>query len=293
MQTLTIFTPVYNRIEKISALYKGLCGQEDKDFVWLIVDDGSTDGTEAVVKTWMKEAVLCIHYLKQENGGKHRAHNRGVEICDTEWFFCIDSDDLPESNTVRIIKERLKGIEKEDIGIVFPRYPMVGVYEGPWFPDGTRIYIPEIKMCFHRVIETAIVFRTSCLKGHLFPEIDGENFMSEEVLHNGLMQEGSFVAYRDCVYRFAYLQDGLTSRVFQLWKENPRGSILLLTSRYNVIHRMNLPMGARWREKIGCIFNINALCMATNRRIRDFSPDIKLSVLLLLPSFFFKKRRFG
>ena len=71
MQTLTIFTPVYNRIEKISALYKGLCGQEDKDFVWLIVDDGSTDGTEAVVKTWMKEAVLCIRYLKQENGGKH------------------------------------------------------------------------------------------------------------------------------------------------------------------------------------------------------------------------------
>lgn len=51
---ITIFTPTYNRKEKLEKLYYSLLEQEDKDFKWLIIDDGSTDNTNDLVKKWKK-----------------------------------------------------------------------------------------------------------------------------------------------------------------------------------------------------------------------------------------------
>ena len=65
MQTLTVFTPAYNRAHTIGRTYKSLCSQKCKDFVWLIVDDGSTDNTAELVKyskfsTYIKKTEVCI-----------------------------------------------------------------------------------------------------------------------------------------------------------------------------------------------------------------------------------------
>ena len=90
---LTIFTPTYNRKELLKRAYESLRAQTCKDFCWLIVDDGSTDDTASAVEEWGREGIIPIEYLYFENGGKMRAHNRGVENCRTEWFLCLDSDD--------------------------------------------------------------------------------------------------------------------------------------------------------------------------------------------------------
>ena len=49
---LTIFTPAYNRAHTLPRTYESLCRQSCKDFIWLIVDDGSTDNTAALVQQW-------------------------------------------------------------------------------------------------------------------------------------------------------------------------------------------------------------------------------------------------
>ena len=68
MQTLTVFTPAYNRAHTIGRTYKSLCSQKCKDFVWLIVDDGSTDNTAELVKDWMsKDNGFEIQYIYKEN----------------------------------------------------------------------------------------------------------------------------------------------------------------------------------------------------------------------------------
>ena len=54
---ITIFTPAYNRAENLKRAYISLKRQTSKDFVWLIVDDGSTDDTADVVKEFQDEAV--------------------------------------------------------------------------------------------------------------------------------------------------------------------------------------------------------------------------------------------
>ena len=50
---ITVFTPVYNRAYIITKLYESLCAQTDKDFEWLVIDDGSTDNIEKLISYFM------------------------------------------------------------------------------------------------------------------------------------------------------------------------------------------------------------------------------------------------
>lgn len=104
MQTLTVFTPAYNRAHTIGRTYKSLCSPKCKDFVWLIVDDGSTDNTAELVKDWMsKDNGFEIQYIYKENGGMHTAHNVAYRNIHTELNTCIDSDDALSENAVEKI----------------------------------------------------------------------------------------------------------------------------------------------------------------------------------------------
>ncbi|MCI8854577.1 MAG: glycosyltransferase family 2 protein [Lachnospiraceae bacterium] len=100
---LTIFTPTFNRKHLLPKLYRSLLSQTCKDFTWLIIDDGSTDGTKLLVQSWIAEKQIPLRYVYQQNGGKMRAHNRAVELCETELFLCIDSDDSLAEDAVEII----------------------------------------------------------------------------------------------------------------------------------------------------------------------------------------------
>ena len=52
---LTVFTPTYNRAHTLPRTYESLRNQDCYCFEWLIIDDGSTDGTDKLVETWMAE----------------------------------------------------------------------------------------------------------------------------------------------------------------------------------------------------------------------------------------------
>jgi glycosyltransferase involved in cell wall biosynthesis len=54
-KTLTVFTPAYNRDYSIHLCYESLVRQTSKDFIWLVVDDGSTDNTAQLIKEWQKK----------------------------------------------------------------------------------------------------------------------------------------------------------------------------------------------------------------------------------------------
>ena len=99
----SVFTPTYNRANTIGRTYEYLCKQTLRSFEWIIVDDGSTDNTEEIVQKWINTNKISIVYLKQENGGKHRAFNRAVQIAKGEIFICLDSDDYYIETALEII----------------------------------------------------------------------------------------------------------------------------------------------------------------------------------------------
>ena len=103
--TLTIFTPAYNRAYTLHKCYESLKKQTNKDFEWLIIDDGSTDNTRELVQSWIEENIIPIKYHYQKNQGMHGAHNTAYELIDTELNVCIDSDDyMPDDAVEKILK---------------------------------------------------------------------------------------------------------------------------------------------------------------------------------------------
>ena len=94
MPQITIFTPTYNRAYCLHKCYESMKRQKNKDFIWLIIDDGSTDNTEVLVKQWKQnDNGFEIKYIYKENGGMHTGYNTAYKHINTELAMNIDSDD--------------------------------------------------------------------------------------------------------------------------------------------------------------------------------------------------------
>ena len=110
--SLTIFTPAYNRAHTLPRTYESLCQQDCKDFIWLIVDDGSQDNTADLVKQWQaNDNGFEIQYIHKENGGMHTAHNTAYENIHTELNTCIDSDDKLAPGAVKKILDKWADVQ--------------------------------------------------------------------------------------------------------------------------------------------------------------------------------------
>ena len=128
---ITVFTPTYNRGYIIQQLYDSLILQSYKNFEWLVIDDGSTDDTEELFKSFIAERKIKIHYSKVKNGGKHRAINKGLELARGNFFFIVDSDDYLPSNALERVSFFTKQIESEDA--------LAGVSGLRIYPDGRKV----------------------------------------------------------------------------------------------------------------------------------------------------------
>lgn len=293
LKTITIFTPVYNRKKEIIHLYESLVRQTNKDFIWIVVDDGSTDNVFNILNKWKNENKIQMLIIRQENGGKHRAHNKGVQLCNTPWFICVDSDDYLADNAVEIMHSEISTLDDNDIGVIFAKFKLNVGMPNRWFNNGEKVNVSDIALRFGHIIETALLFRTNLLKTNLFPEIDGERFLGEEILYNKLQQFGRMKASDKVIYFFSYLENGLTNHTFYVWKNNPQGVLLVLCSRYETLKKADARLLAKGKALIKCIMNINAICLATGKSIGKFSPNKAMSFILFFPSLIFKEIRYG
>lgn len=113
----SVFTPTYQRAHTLDRLYQSLLRQDDKDFEWIIVDDGSTDSTKELIQSYIAQDEISIQYIYKQNGGKHTAHNEALKHAKGELFLVIDSDDELIDNCLikfRDIWERISEDKKDD-----------------------------------------------------------------------------------------------------------------------------------------------------------------------------------
>jgi glycosyltransferase involved in cell wall biosynthesis len=89
----TVLTPTYNRAHTLTRVWESLRAQTFPAFEWVVVDDGSTDGTAELIARWAGQAPFPVRYLRQDNKGKHVAMNRGVAVAAGELMIVLDSDD--------------------------------------------------------------------------------------------------------------------------------------------------------------------------------------------------------
>ncbi|MBQ7464747.1 MAG: glycosyltransferase family 2 protein [Lachnospiraceae bacterium] len=233
MKKLTVFTPTYNRKKLLPRVYKSLCMQENMDFVWLVVDDGSDDGTGDLIKGYQEEGKLSIIYHYQENGGKMRAHNRGVVMAETPLFVCLDSDDHFTKNAVNDILETWKKVENNDsfAGIIAHKGSDEGhTLYGQRFPDNSDT---TLKGLYERGFkgETTLVLRTDLLKKNLFPEIPGEKYVPEDYVYDRIDRGRVFCVLPKILTICEIIRHGYTDDVKRLRDENPTAWFLYYGQR--------------------------------------------------------------
>lgn len=212
---ITICTPTYNRGELLRCLFDSLNKQDFVDFEWIIVDDGSSDNTPAVVEKFKLTATFPIIYLKKKNGGKHTALNLGIQYATGELCWIVDSDDYITDNSLNFIWESWINIKDKEqyAGISGLRAYLDGSLIGNTVSD---VFIDTDCLSYRYKYQIqgdkSEVYRTDILKKFTFPEYKNERFMTEAVVWNRIANEGYKLRWTNEIICICdYLNDGLTS----------------------------------------------------------------------------------
>ncbi len=297
---ITIFTPTYNRGYIINNLYQSIKRQTIKNFEWIIIDDGSTDNTEQLVCGWQKEKNdFPIVYKRVENGGKHRAINRAVQIANGEKFFIVDSDDFLPKNSIETIEKYFNRINEykgyQMAGICGIKAYMNGDFVGTTFNEETKCctYLEREKYGISG--DKAEIIYTDVMKKYPFPEYKGENFITEAIVWDRMASdEYNLLFFNEIVYLCEYRDDGLTNQGLALFYKNPNGYGLYLRQCreykkfkndlqnyfdqecYN--HWKSIMSAKQISELIGCKKNIMLFCYF-KQRIREQLSKLKQRII--------------
>jgi glycosyltransferase involved in cell wall biosynthesis len=225
MKLLTVFTPTYNRAYCLNACYQSLLRQTCKDFVWLIIDDGSTDNTRELVNSWIEENKIEIKYHWQKNQGMHGAHNTAYELIETELNVCIDSDDYMP----------LKAIEKiTDFWKMYGSNKVSGIVGLDSYTDQTIIgtKLPENLQSStlfdlyskHGVTgDKKLVYRTELTKQYPYPLFENEKYVGLAYKYYMLDKQYELLLLNEVLCCVEYLPDGSSLNMFNQYRKNPRG----------------------------------------------------------------------
>lgn len=213
---LTVLTPTHNREKCLPKLFESLQTQSNKDFEWLIVDDGSSDNTEQIIREMIQTAQFPIRYIKKENGGKHTALNVGIKNIDNELTFIVDSDDALTPDCVESIYyyHQKYSYNNELCGYSFLRCFSDGRVNGKEFESNELIgsYIDTRVNSDDTHSDKAEVFLTKCLKEFPFPEYPGEKFLGEDIVWIRMGRKYKMVHINKAIYVGEYLDGGLTDK---------------------------------------------------------------------------------
>lgn len=233
--SLTVFTPTYNRAHTLPKLYESLLNQTDKDFEWLVIDDGSTDGTEKLIKSYIEEGRIQITYFKQENQGKHIAINKSSELAKGDYIITLDSDDYITENCIEVCRSlKMKTSSSDFAGFTFVLAldeEIKGNEILEWLEEG------KIKLDFQH--EMSFVLKKSVLRKFLFPVYQGEKFCQESFILSQILKNYKVLFTSHVLAYGDYLEDGLTSNMYKKMLESPRYTMISLKQRIENTKEMN------------------------------------------------------
>lgn len=222
---LTVFTPAYNRAYTLHKCYESLKRQTNKNFKWLIVDDGSTDNTKELVMKWKEEVDFEIKYIYKKNGGMHTAHNTAYENIDTELNVCIDSDDYLTDDAVEIIINEWKRVKNENLaGLGALNIFEDGKVIGTKFPENlkTAKYFDIYNK--HGVKgDKKFIYRTELTRCFPYPEFEGEKYVGLDYKYKKLDEKYEVALVNKVVCIVEYMEDGSSKNMLRQYRNNPKG----------------------------------------------------------------------
>lgn len=275
MAILTVFTPAYNRAHTLSRTYQSLKEQNCKDFVWLIVDDGSTDNTAEIVKKWQdEESGFDIQYVYKENGGMHTAHNTAYENIHTELNVCIDSDDMMAKDGVeKILTAWEKVRNKGYAGLIALDADFEGNIIGKRFPEAMKETTLGGYYASGGKGDKKLIYRTDVIKSvPAYPVFKGEKYTGLSYKYIVVDQEYKLFVLNEVVCNVEYQEDGSSNTMYLQYLKNPNG--------FAFMRRVNLMYPtSKKRLLMECIHYCSSSQIAHNRNYIKESPRKALTIL--------------
>jgi len=276
---ITVFTPAYNRAHTLIRTYHSLQNQTCKDFIWLIIDDGSIDNTNEIVKKWiLDEKEFQIEYYYKKNGGMHTAHNMAYDLISTDLNVCIDSDDYMPVTAIEDILFFWKKYGNDKVaGIVALDSDMNGNVIGTRLPKG--LSVSTTHDLYHRYKvhgDKKFIYRTDIIKSvPPYPEYPGEKLVPLGYKYELVADHYPMLLMDKVVCNVDYQIDGSSNTIYKQYLQSPRGFAadkVVRMTRTNSI-----------AERIKYISHYVAECrIARDKNWLSNSP-LKLQTILLYP----------
>lgn len=282
MKTLTVFTPTYNRAHTLERLYRSLCAQTCQDFDWLVIDDGSTDGTAALVQGFINEGLIPIRYIYKENGGLYTGYNTAYANIETELNVCIDSDDAMPENAVEIIIRAWKENGSDHFAglIGLDYYAESEKPVGGSFPEQmSTCFLPELNAKWIHRGDSKQVMRTDLMK-EVAPQIGfpGEkNFNPAYMLYQVCDRYPLLVLNKPLCFVEYQVGDSMSRNIWRQYLDSPHSFAKMRRQEMSLIH------GSLLFSLRSAIHYVAECLIAKERDWLRTSPRKGLTVLAFLP----------
>lgn len=281
MAKITVFTPTYNRADLLPRGYEALKRQTCKDFVWLIVDDGSTDHTRQVVEKWQEaETDFEIRYVYQENGGLHTGYNTAISMLDTEFAVCVDSDDYLTDNAIERVLEFWAVHGGDDLaGVVALDGDSSGAVIGDPLPEQKQINLIDLLLGKYSIRNgDRKLFIRSCLYKSVAPQMTfpGEKNFNPHYMHLQISQNYDFLVLNEIVCVVEYQGSGMSNGMFRQYYSSPRS---FAQTRRLYLSFPNAGFGFRLKQ---CIHYVSSSILAGDKKFIQSSPA-KLMTIAAIP----------
>lgn len=227
MKTITVFTPTYNRAHLLPRLYESLCRQSSQDFMWMVIDDGSADGTGDLVEKWKIESQIEIRYFYKENGGMHTAHNLAYNKITTELNVCIDSDDwMPDDAVEKILKLWHAKPDKSKIaGVIGLDADNSGKIIGtkiPSFLDDGNLH--DLYHKYGVSGDKKIILRTDVVRQFaMYPEFPNEKLVPLGILYLMIGKDYNCIYSNEILCIVEYQAQGSSDSIVKQYGQSPNG----------------------------------------------------------------------
>lgn len=249
----TVFTPTYNRASLIHRVYDSLLNQTEQDFEWLVVDDGSTDGTCEVIQGYIEEGKLEIRYINKGNEGKAAAINDGLGLAKGAYFLVLDSDDWCDSNALSEFGAVLSSLNDEE------KETYSGVSCLKRYQDGSLVGEDYSRMNFQG--ETYIdrfnkrikgdkweLIRTDLYRLNKYKLAAGEKYMAPEYAWVKIGSKYKTLFLNKALSTVEYQEDGIS-------KNNIKHRVQSATNTCEV-YKYYISISDGWFMKTRCLINL-------------------------------------
>ena len=292
---ITILTATYNRCDLLPKLYESIVQNYKtfKDLEWIIMDDGSLDDTKKIVDKWVKKEEFKIEYHYQENQGKMRAINNGMQYVTGDIVIEIDSDDYLMDDVLAMVSDDYEKLDNDNVyGIAYKR-KLIGKDNTVEGIDNKVLKLFDIHNKYEYDFDMALTFRADVRKAHIYPLEYDEKFVTESRLYYMLDQEYEGMLFKDKeIVVSEYMEDGYSKNITKMFKQYPYGYYCFFKECLSYSNKENTTK----RKRMYFIKHYILFSYLTHKKMKDCIKGVtgynKFLVTLLVIPGYIKSSRF-